>query len=776
MAVAGEAGSAKGFVENNPQAGDERVNIRLATIVVDNPVYTGEPVQPKVTVSFGGKTLVPGTDYDLAYAHNVGPGMAFVSITGKGAYADATAVPFSITKPITVAAVVAVPKQQWVGLPVTPGVTVVEGAQVLTEGSDYLLSYKDNVDPGTAAVIITGTGAYSGAMLTTFTIEKSISQVSLAPIEPQAWTGKAVTPEVVLVDKGGALVPDVDYTLSYANNVASGNAEVTIEGKGIYTGKTTATFVICKDISAASIAPITAQSWTGRPLTPVVKVADGPTTLLADVDYTLSYAENVEPGRATVLVTGTGKYAGSCSATFAIVKDLAKVTVAPIPAQAWTGKAVMPKLAVTDGTRTLKEGGDFSVAFENNVDSGTAKATLRGIGDYSGSTSANFTICKDLSLVSVDKLADQRWTGLAIKPEVSVKDGAATLAEGRDYTLSYGGNVNPGEGKVVLQGIGRYAGTKELSFSIIKDLSTLSLSPISLQEWTGEGVEPKPMLMDGGTSLVEGRDYTLSYANNVEPGTATVVATGKGFYLGTLSATFTIGEKSGQWGKEDGKWTFRYRDGSHLVSSFIDEGGARYYFDENGQMATGWKKINSSWYFFRSDGKMGAKDWVESEGKRFYLGKDGKVATNQWVQYEGAWYWFDATGTMATGWSQIKGRWFFFEDSGTMATGWKEVNGNRFFLQPQEGDDLGVMLVDTWIDEGGNKYYVGETGTMVLGWKRIAGKWYYFDSEGVMVTNRWVGNYWLGPEGHMLTNQWVDDCKYYVGEDGAWKPSAVDPS
>ncbi len=72
------------------------------------------------------------------------------------------------------------------------------------------------------------------------------------------------------------------------------------------------------------------------------------------------------------------------------------------------------------------------------------------------------------------------------------------------------------------------------------DISSATLSTIYEQTWAGRAMTPEPTVTYSGTPLVKDTDYTLSYTNNVNLGTATVTATGIGSYTGTVSENFTI--------------------------------------------------------------------------------------------------------------------------------------------------------------------------------------------------------------------------------------------
>ena len=83
-------------------------------------------------------------------------------------------------------------------------------------------------------------------------------------------------------------------------------------------------------------------------------------------------------------------------AMFTIVtKNISAVTVSPIADQPYTGSAITPELTVTDGLKVLREGTDYTVTYANNVNEGTATATITGIGNYSGTATTKFQISKD---------------------------------------------------------------------------------------------------------------------------------------------------------------------------------------------------------------------------------------------------------------------------------------------------------------------------------------------------------------------------------------------
>ena len=150
-------------------------------------------------------------------------------------------------------------------------------------------------------------------------------------------------------------------------------------------------------VSTLVIAPIPNQTYTGFEIKPEISVSASGDTLDKNIDFSVSYANNVNVGNADVNVKGLGDFRMFASkAMFTIVtKNISAVTVSPIADQPYTGSAITPELTVTDGLKVLSEGEDYTVTFSNNVNEGTATAKITGIGNYSGTTTTDFVISKE---------------------------------------------------------------------------------------------------------------------------------------------------------------------------------------------------------------------------------------------------------------------------------------------------------------------------------------------------------------------------------------------
>lgn len=154
------------------------------------------------------------------------------------------------------------------------------------------------------------------------------------------------------------------------------------------------------------------------------------------------------------------------------------------------------------------------------------------------------TRCKQgdtLAHATVSSIAARTYTGNSITPAVTVKFGTSTLKMNTDYRLTYRNNIKAGTGYIVIQGTGRYSGTKTVTFQIKKkSITGLTYGKVADKTYTGKSLTPGITVKNGSRSLVRGTDYSLSYSKNKAVGTATITVKGIGNYTGTKKITFRI--------------------------------------------------------------------------------------------------------------------------------------------------------------------------------------------------------------------------------------------
>ena len=133
---------------------------------------------------------------------------------------------------------------------------------------------------------------------------------------------------------------------------------------------------------------------------------------------------------------------------------------------AYDGKAETPSVTVKVGGKTLKKDTDYTVSYSNNTKVGTAKVTITGKGNYTGSVSKTYSIKNDFKKATVSGISTKAFTGKNITQTITVKYNGKTLKKGTDYTVSYSNNKSIGTATVKIAGKGSYTGTITKTFKI----------------------------------------------------------------------------------------------------------------------------------------------------------------------------------------------------------------------------------------------------------------------------------------------------------------------
>lgn len=237
-------GVAKGTFEivGKPSASKQSVNVPSpAKLTYDGSNQTAISSNEIYTVKNGAAT-------------NAGTYKATLSLTDKTVYqwastgkSDDVEVNWSISAASISSAKVSAAKQTFNGQALSPSVTVKLGDRTLKSETDYAVSYSNNQHAGTAEATVTGKGNYAGTASGTFTISPAnISEASIS-VAAQNYTGSQLTPVPTVTLDGKSLESGTDFTTSYSNNVKVGTANITVTGKGDYTGSATSTFKITRD-------------------------------------------------------------------------------------------------------------------------------------------------------------------------------------------------------------------------------------------------------------------------------------------------------------------------------------------------------------------------------------------------------------------------------------------------------------------------------------------------------------------------------------------------
>ena len=304
--------------------------------------------------------------------------------------------------------------------------------------------------------------------------------------------GDTVTPSVGESKPAGAgdvtfkfFDEDNHEVLTTAQPFDAGTYKVTASCESestIYTAEATFT-VEPREIEAKDVAFDKELTYTGNELTQTVTVTVNGKTLTVGTDYTVSDLTGTEPGSYPVTVAGTGNYTGEVTKSFTISK--AQISSAAITYDAgpygYTGKEWKPEVTVSFNSATLTAGNDYTVSYENNINAGTAKIIITGIGDhFTGLTEKTFTInSAEISGCTFAPIADVTYNTKAHTPEVTVAISSRTLEADKDYTVSYASNVDAGTATVTVTGKGNFTGSANTTFTIAKADLNLSVYTIS---------------------------------------------------------------------------------------------------------------------------------------------------------------------------------------------------------------------------------------------------------------------------------------------------------
>lgn len=211
------------------------------------------------------------------------------------------------------------------------GCKLVQNRDYIVQVQQWVNWYTDDdsySDIGKGTVRVYGIGYFSGVQSKNFQVKKRVidigtAEVSLAdPDYIYYYSGKALQPGFILKVEGKTLDREEDYTVEYTNNTNAGEATATLRGKGNYTGTKTVTFQI-QPLNIETSAKVTMKAGTcisdGKTeFVPDVTVKVGKKVLEENVEYTLSYENNINPGTAKAVITGIGNYTGKIEKEFEI--------------------------------------------------------------------------------------------------------------------------------------------------------------------------------------------------------------------------------------------------------------------------------------------------------------------------------------------------------------------------------------------------------------------------------------------------------------------------
>ena len=248
----------------------ERANVEISvkyikiiqdTWIQDIPstTYTGSAKKPNVTVKDGDYTLVEDKDYTVTYSNNTNAGTATATVTGKGNYTGSVSKNFTINKASRDVTFNPYHFTRTFGDPDFTIVPTTSGGGILSYSSNDISIATVNSSTGKVHIVgvgkvritarLSGSSNYKAASdwYEVTVVAKEVAATMIGEIAEQTYTGSPLTPAVVVTDGDATLTEETDYTVEYTNNTETGEATVTITGKGNYTGTASTTFTIVAD-------------------------------------------------------------------------------------------------------------------------------------------------------------------------------------------------------------------------------------------------------------------------------------------------------------------------------------------------------------------------------------------------------------------------------------------------------------------------------------------------------------------------------------------------
>lgn len=352
-------------------------------VSLNGPYYynNGRAVEiaPVVVLKADSTTkLEQGVDYKVEYKNNINAGRATYVVTGIGGYSGKLTGTYNI-KPVPASQLRFIKDANLVAYAIggaKVGLIVKNGSTVLEEGKDYRIAYKDNVKvfktlADTASFTVTLKGNYTGTYTDTFVIARSIISKHATAEATDVLKGSKVSKSVIIVtgENGKKLSAGRDYNKALKYYYTLDGADYKYKNdKGEWEVNKSA-----REIMATDVIPVTDENGNS-----------------IDKIYVVIHGEN--------------NFDDEIVTSFRVVDKNISTAIAKTRAQAYTGRAVEPvgaavferiyvKDAKTRMETELVEGIHYEiVGYANNVKRGSAKITIRGIGEYGGTKTFSFAI------------------------------------------------------------------------------------------------------------------------------------------------------------------------------------------------------------------------------------------------------------------------------------------------------------------------------------------------------------------------------------------------
>ncbi|MBE6010220.1 MAG: hypothetical protein E7236_06155 [Lachnospiraceae bacterium] len=611
---------------------------------------------------------------------------------------------------------------------------------------------------------------------------KSIDNAVVSGVSNQICTGKEIKFSSITVKLDGeTLTEDVDYEVSYLNNIGPGTAQLTVLGIGNYTGQKAVDFKITCAMPVFNTITNTGSGfqlkWTSVPgavkYRIFKKTGNGTLVKLTDTTNTQYLDTAVESGV---------KYAYSVCCLDAKNNIVSEYD--------HTGTPASYTIALGPGRISQVTSGRLNF-----------KITYQKIANAQG-YEIRYSLNPDMS-GSATKILDANTTSLDV---TSAQEGiyfVQVRAFARDYTgkLLYGNWSDKTLAKFVRYDIGisetelqRYISGVKSNQSVMAMLYAFSrvgypysqihrltgdyydCSSLVWYAWDSAGIQ----LTDDWVGTAAAEAKALTEANRtiamdqLMPGS--LIFFGSGYngryrnishvamYVGNGMVVEAAGTKTGV--------VFRQLSSSRLDSAVVcgdpinggywqKINGEWYYLRADEVVTNAWAKDSHGWCWLGSDGRIIKNQWLLIGGNWYHVNAEGYREENRWIKDSHGWRWLDANGrAVKNKWIKSGGSWYYLKADSYMAAnawakdsiGWCWMNGN------------GNITRNKWIKVSGEWYYLKSNGYMAVNeWKKDSHGWCWMNGSGRIAKNKWVkynGSwYYLKSNGYMAANTWVKDSR-----------------
>ena len=577
----------------------------------DDYVYDGTAKCPEVAFGDGEPSIMTEGDFEVSYANNINAGTATATFTGKGNYTGTSTEDFEIFKA----------DNAWT---TEPSIADWTYAQVASEPVSAAKNGTATVTYGTVgnpSSLGASRPTMPGEYVATFTVAESENYKALS----REVSFKVLPATINYAAEGSSgtycgtsfgvsitvATPSSGATIKYSETGADGTwvdepitfknvctdkpiyFQISAEGYATVVDSRTVT-VTPKDIADLIWLALPSDDYVydGTAKCPEVAFGDGEPSIMTVTDFEVSYANNINAGTATATFAGKGNYTGTVTEDFEIYKADNEWTTEPSIAD-WTYAQAPsePMSAAKNGTATVTYG-----TVGNPGSLGASRPTMPGeyVATFTVAESQNYkTLLRDVPFkilpATINYAAEGSsgtycGTGFGVSITVATPSSGATIKyseTGADGTWI----DEPITFKNVCTDKPIYFQISAEGYTTVTDSRTVTITPKDIADfiwlvlpsegyyvYDGTEKHPEVAFADGEPSIMTGSDFEVSYANNINAGTATATFTGKGNYTGTATEDFEILKAKINGGEEPGSGSVAAGGVSKFDASFEYDG------------------------------------------------------------------------------------------------------------------------------------------------------------------------------------------------------------